>query len=163
MSPNPSLGQLARLLICSLLFGLSRGHAQVQINEIMASNSRAYPDVTDFEDYPDWFELKNTTGSSVSLAGYFISDDPATELLQGEVRAFLVLFADAAPEAVRDYLRLVRALPRLRQRELCVGICFCPRSAENGPAQLLFQLPSFRQIPWDDPAALSAFAAAIYA
>ena len=68
--------KLPLLLIFSLVIGLSQASAQVQINEIMASNTRAYPDITDFEDYPDWFELKNTTASAVSLDGYFISDDP---------------------------------------------------------------------------------------
>ena len=52
-------------------------HAQVQINEIMASNTRSFPDVVDFEDYPDWIELKNTGGSVASLDNYFLSDDPA--------------------------------------------------------------------------------------
>lgn len=51
--------------------------AQVQLNELMASNTRAYPDITDFEDYPDWIELRNLGAAEVSLAGYFISDDPA--------------------------------------------------------------------------------------
>jgi hypothetical protein len=59
-----------------LLLGLAQTQAQVQINEVMASNTRAYPDITDFEDYPDWLELRNTSGSSVSLNGYFLSDDP---------------------------------------------------------------------------------------
>lgn len=52
-------------------------HAQVQINEIMASNARSFPDIVDFEDYPDWIELKNTGGSVASLANYYLSDDPA--------------------------------------------------------------------------------------
>ena len=67
--------KLARTLFAALMLGLAQARAQVQINEIMASNTRAYPDITDFEDYPDWFELKNTTGAAVSLDGYFISDD----------------------------------------------------------------------------------------
>lgn len=52
-------------------------HAQVRINEIMASNTRAFPDIVDFEDYPDWIELKNTSDVTVSLANYYLSDDPA--------------------------------------------------------------------------------------
>ncbi len=70
---NSILQLFAILAIC---LAQDQVKAQVQINEIMASNTRAYPDITDFEDYPDWFELKNTTGSPVSLNGYFISDDP---------------------------------------------------------------------------------------
>lgn len=51
-------------------------NAEVVFNEIMASNTRAYPDITDFEDYPDWIELKNFGAVSASLDGYFLSDDP---------------------------------------------------------------------------------------
>ncbi len=64
-------------LLATLLLGAYEAGAQVQINEIMASNTRSVPDIVDFEDYPDWFELKNTTNSVVSLDGYFISDDPS--------------------------------------------------------------------------------------
>ena len=63
------------LCLCGLLCGMSQ--AQVQIHEIMASNTRAYPDITDFEDYPDWIELKNTGAAAASLNGYFLSDDPS--------------------------------------------------------------------------------------
>ncbi|RYD35226.1 MAG: hypothetical protein EOP86_09030 [Verrucomicrobiaceae bacterium] len=48
----------------------------MRINELMASNTRAYPDITDFEDYPDWIELKNHGASSTNLNGHFLSDDP---------------------------------------------------------------------------------------
>jgi hypothetical protein len=67
-----------RLLLASVL--LSFGHplfAQLQINEIVASNTRSYPDITDFEDYPDWFELKNTGATPLLLNDHFISDDPS--------------------------------------------------------------------------------------
>ena len=50
--------------------------AQVLVNEFMASNTRSVPDITDFEDYPDWIELHNPDVSEVSLDGYFLSDDP---------------------------------------------------------------------------------------
>ncbi|MDB4504298.1 lamin tail domain-containing protein [Akkermansiaceae bacterium] len=50
--------------------------AQVRINELMASNTRAFPDIVDFEDYPDWIELHNPDPTDASLDGYFISDDP---------------------------------------------------------------------------------------
>src|SRR4051812_7454004 len=49
----------------------------VSINELMASNVRAFPDVVDFEDYPDWIELKNSDSSPASLDGYFLSDSPS--------------------------------------------------------------------------------------
>lgn len=63
------------LCAAALLLTASGLCAQVQINEIMASNTRAYPDITDFEDYPDWIELRNTTAAPVSLTGWFLSDD----------------------------------------------------------------------------------------
>jgi len=50
--------------------------AQLLLNEVMASNTRAYPDITDFEDYPDWIELKNESNSPISLADHYLSDDP---------------------------------------------------------------------------------------
>ncbi|MEJ6581841.1 MAG: lamin tail domain-containing protein [Akkermansiaceae bacterium] len=48
---------------------------QIRINEIMASNTRSVPDITDFEDYPDWIELHNAGASAVSLNGYYLSDN----------------------------------------------------------------------------------------
>lgn len=60
------------LALCGL-----EASAQVRINEFLASNTRAFPDIVDFDDYPDWIELKNTTGASVSLANHYLSDDPA--------------------------------------------------------------------------------------
>ena len=50
--------------------------AQVRVNEFMASNTRTYADITDFEDYPDWIELHNTGGTEASLNNYFLSDNP---------------------------------------------------------------------------------------
>ena len=64
-------------LACGLCCGLSAATAQVRINEIVASNARCFPDITDFEDYPDWIELKNTGATAASLKGYFLSDDPS--------------------------------------------------------------------------------------
>lgn len=54
-----------------------RADSPVVINEIMASNTRAVPDITDFGDYPDWVELKNTGATNVNLNGYFLSDNPS--------------------------------------------------------------------------------------
>lgn len=71
--------QILLPVLCLLL----EGHpvrADVQINEIVASNTRSFPDITDFEDYPDWIELGNTGATAVSLDGYFLSDDAATPL-----------------------------------------------------------------------------------
>ena len=54
--------------------------AEIRINEFMPSNTRAYPDITDFEDYPDWIELHNTSAEDRSLRGYHLSDDPEVPL-----------------------------------------------------------------------------------
>ncbi len=59
---------LAAILFTPLL-------GQVRINEFMASNTRSVPDITDFEDYPDWIELHNAGTSAVSLDGYYLSDN----------------------------------------------------------------------------------------
>ena len=50
--------------------------SQVRINEFMASNTRSVPDITDFEDYPDWIELHNPGATALSLDGYYLSDNP---------------------------------------------------------------------------------------
>ncbi|MDB4354086.1 lamin tail domain-containing protein, partial [Akkermansiaceae bacterium] len=60
-----------------LLAFLSPLMGQIRLNEIVASNTRSYADITDFEDYPDWIELHNPDASPVSLDGYFLSDNPA--------------------------------------------------------------------------------------
>ena len=67
-----SLMKSALIIPCLLLplFG------QVRINEFMASNARSVPDITDFEDYPDWIELHNPEATDVSLDGYYLSDNP---------------------------------------------------------------------------------------
>ena len=52
--------------------------AQVRIDEFMASNTKAFPDIIDFEDYPDWIELHNPNRADASLDGFFLSDDPAS-------------------------------------------------------------------------------------
>lgn len=67
-------GKTVAALFATACFPLA---AQVQINEFLAANTRAHPDIVDFDDFPDWIELKNTTNNPVSLSGYFLSDDPA--------------------------------------------------------------------------------------
>ena len=71
--------------------------ATVAINEVMASNTWAHADGTG--EYPDWIELHNTTGASVSLAGWGLSDDaddplqwtfPAVEI---EAGGYLIVWA----------------------------------------------------------------------
>jgi hypothetical protein len=62
--------------ICLVTLLLARAFGDLQINEFLAANTQAHPDVVDFEDYPDWIELKNPTGTAISLAGHYLSDDP---------------------------------------------------------------------------------------
>lgn len=52
--------------------------ADVYINEILASNSA---DTTDTAmQFEDWFEIYNASSSSVDLAGYWLSDNPANPM-----------------------------------------------------------------------------------
>jgi hypothetical protein len=63
------------------LFAAFTANAQsVRINEFMAANATTYPDNHDFDDYSDWIELQNMTGSSISLTDYYLSDDPTFPL-----------------------------------------------------------------------------------
>lgn len=64
-------------VLCFIALLSVESRAQVQLNELMASNTRAFPDVVDFEDYPDWLELKNMGPAAASLANHYLSDDPS--------------------------------------------------------------------------------------
>ena len=89
-------------LLSVLFFTLDSLAAQdVLINEFMAANDTVYPDNADFDDYSDWIELRNTTGTAVNLEGYYLSDDltaptkwafPAGSSI--EAGGFLVVRAD---------------------------------------------------------------------
>ena len=70
------MSQFWRFFFPLILTGCLSG--QVRINEFMASNTRALPDIVDFEDYPDWIELHNPNLEDASLDGFFLSDDPAS-------------------------------------------------------------------------------------
>src|SRR5205814_6459971 len=62
---------------------------------------------TDFDDHPDWIELKNTGGSAAPLDGFFLSDSPSNPLKWAipagasiPANGFLIIVADghdAAP------------------------------------------------------------------
>jgi hypothetical protein len=67
---------LAVVLAAGLAAGLAgAARAGVVLNEILARN---YMSGTDEDgDAEDWVELHNTTGSTVDLAGWLLSDDPA--------------------------------------------------------------------------------------
>jgi hypothetical protein len=67
-------GLLPFFSLAGLIIGSAVG--QVRINEIMASNTRTYAEITDFEDYPDWLELHNPGVTEAPLDGFFLSDNP---------------------------------------------------------------------------------------
>ncbi|MDC1349500.1 lamin tail domain-containing protein [Akkermansiaceae bacterium] len=97
------------------LVALTPVGAQVRINEVMASNTRTYADITDFEDYPDWIELHNPDASAAAIGGAFLSDNPARpykwRIPQNAVipaGGYLLIMADGNDAAVgethrRDY------------------------------------------------------------
>ncbi len=93
--------------------------------------------------------------------GHLLTDSPADELEAPDVRGFLVLYGGSNAEWVRDRLRILRTLPKTRTRDLAVGIYFCPPPPDLGRRRLLFDMPSFRKIRWDDPPSLDAFAQAV--
>ncbi len=101
-----SLLGAATLLALATLLPPCTGNAQIQINEVCATNVRSFPDITDFEDYPDWIELKNTTGNPLSLDGWFLSNKPTNPFKwafpAGAVipaHGFLVVVADGRDAA----------------------------------------------------------------
>lgn len=62
------------ILLC--FFGLfPELNAQVLINEIQSANVQTISD--EFNEYPDWIELMNTSVSAVNLSGWCLSDDRA--------------------------------------------------------------------------------------
>lgn len=71
-----AMTKLSIAAACLLFLPAARLHAQILLNELTASNTRSFPDIVDFEDYPDWIELKNTGGLAASLASHYLSDDP---------------------------------------------------------------------------------------
>jgi hypothetical protein len=64
-----SLHVVAFLVTATAAFG------QIVVNEILAANDTTNPNNSDFDDYADWIELRNTTAEEVSLDGYYLSDD----------------------------------------------------------------------------------------
>src|SRR5689334_14234748 len=65
-------------LFLFLLMASASTHAQVVINEFSCSNLQSYVD--NHSDYEDWFELYNTTATSINLVGYYLSDDSINNL-----------------------------------------------------------------------------------
>ncbi len=68
------LPKMVALFLVILLFKTIESNAQVLINEVVASNSSGISD--EDGDFPDWIELYNSSGNTINLQGYGISDDP---------------------------------------------------------------------------------------
>ena len=62
---------LVSLLTCTV------AHAQVAISEFLASNVSGLRD--EVNEHEDWIEIENTSGASVALSGWYLTDD-ATRL-----------------------------------------------------------------------------------
>jgi hypothetical protein len=88
-------------------------HSSLTINEFMASNALAYGDANG--NYEDWIEIYNSSGSTIDLAGYYVTDDlgnsnrwriptgqPAKTVIPPS--GFLVFFADGMPERGADHI-----------------------------------------------------------
>jgi len=66
------------LILLALNVLPSKSNGQVVINEFSASNLTQFTD--NYQDYEDWIELYNTGTSTVSLTGYYLSDDTVNAL-----------------------------------------------------------------------------------
>ena len=61
-------------MLLPLLFCWHMLPAQLLINEYSASNKQA--DMDGFGEYEDWVELYNSSGASLSTAGFYLTDNP---------------------------------------------------------------------------------------
>lgn len=106
---------MSKLLWISATLMACTAFAQVQINEILASNQSGLQD-PDFNQTSDWIELKNTTSSSVNISGYYLSDSETTALKwqvpQGTsipANGYLVLYADGENTGLHTNFKLSSA------------------------------------------------------
>jgi hypothetical protein len=62
-------------LVDSPVVGAAYRTSFLGINEFLASNATATPEVADFSDFPDWIELYNAGTNAIDLGGYYLSDN----------------------------------------------------------------------------------------
>ncbi|HCP45718.1 MAG TPA: hypothetical protein DIU15_06735, partial [Deltaproteobacteria bacterium] len=102
LSSPPTLVSLCLLGISTLVAGCGEAPGLV-LNEFVASNSTGAADETGA--FPDWIELHNTSDQTVSLHGWFLSDDldnPTRHALPSDTSIdagdFLIFYADGDVE-----------------------------------------------------------------
>jgi hypothetical protein len=61
-------------LVTALIFLFCQLQAQIVINEYCCSNLDKFPD--NYGEYEDYIELYNTSANTVTLSGYYVSDNP---------------------------------------------------------------------------------------
>jgi len=91
MKKNYFLANKAIILMLSFFVLVNVVHAQLYINEFMASNDAAFPGPQG--DFPDWIEIYNAGTEAVNLSGYYMSDD----LVDPEA---MFQISDAYPDSV---------------------------------------------------------------
>lgn len=76
----------------------------LHINELMAGGNTTFPDPDDPGEYPDWFELHNSSANPIDLGGKYLTDDltlPTKYRIPDGVviapNSYLVFFADGEP------------------------------------------------------------------
>ena len=120
---------LGVICIVALIVYLTRGgrtSAQpvshgVTISEVMMSNSGTVPDETG--NFPDWIELHNTTGDTIEVGGFGLSDDKL-----GTVKWTIPMGTRIEPNG---YL-----------------IIFCSGDPSRGPMHASFKLSSSDVVPY---------------
>lgn len=109
------------LLTGVLALGISTGYSQdIVINELVAKNDAGLQD-PDFSNYTDWVELHNTTGSTINISGYYLTDSKTdttkwafpngTSISAG---GFLVVYADGVNSNLHTNFKLSSAGETLR-------------------------------------------------
>lgn len=97
------------IIFALLLINSIQSFPQVVINEYSCSNLNTITD--NYGEYEDWFELYNTSASSVSLSGFYLSDR-ITNPMKWQIPAgvsiapndFLIVFANKRNEFTGGYL-----------------------------------------------------------